>query len=65
MKMTPNVKAKLSETDHLLDDEYTTVRLKTTKTVIVEVEEDSEKKAKRKRPKLRGRLWRLRETLQF
>ena len=50
VKMTPNVKVKLSEIDHLFDDEYTTVRLKMTKTVIVEVEEDSEKKAKRKKP---------------
>ena len=50
VKITPNVKAKLSEIDHLFDDEYTTVRLKMTKTVIVEVEEDSEKKAKRKKP---------------
>ena len=31
--MTPNVKVKLREMDHLLDDEYVTVRVKMTKTV--------------------------------
>ena len=37
--MTPNVKVKLREMDHLLDDEYVTVRVKMTKTETVEVED--------------------------
>ena len=39
IKMTPNVKVKLREMDHLLDDEYVTVRVKMTKTETVEVED--------------------------
>ena len=37
--MTPNVKVKLREMDHLLDDEYVTVRVKMTKIETVEVED--------------------------
>ena len=37
--MTPNVKVKLKEMDHLLYDEYVTFRVKMTKTETVEVED--------------------------
>ena len=38
VKLTPNVRSKLKEIDHLLDEEYVTVRINMKKTVTVEVE---------------------------
>ena len=37
VKMAPNVREKLREIDHLLDQHYITLRVKTTETVTVEV----------------------------
>ena len=41
VKMTPNVGTKLREIDHLLDDEYVTLKVNMTETVTVESKEDS------------------------
>ena len=38
--MTPNVRDKLCDIDHLLDEEYTTVKIKMTKKVTVEMVND-------------------------
>ena len=40
VKMTPNVRDKLCDIDHLLDEEYTTVKIKMTKKVTVEMVND-------------------------
>ena len=53
VKMAPNVREKLREIDHLLDQHYITLRVKATETVTVEVEEDiTVKRRGRKRSKL-------------
>ena len=44
VKMEPNVRAKLHDIDHLLDDEYVSLRVMVTKTETVEVEDDPAKK---------------------
>ena len=40
VKMTPSVRMKLKDIDHLLDEDYETVKVKFTETVTVEVEEE-------------------------
>ena len=53
VKMAPNVRDKLREIDHLLDQHYITLRVKATETVTVEVEEDiTVERRGRKRSKL-------------
>ena len=42
--MTPSVRDKLCDIDHLLDEEYTTVKIKMTKKVTVEMVNDPTKK---------------------
>ena len=51
VKMTPNVREKLWAIDHLLDDHYVTLRVKATKTVTVEIEDDFVDRRGRKRSK--------------
>ena len=41
VKMTPNVRTKLREIDHLLDDEYVTLKVNMIETVMVESKEYS------------------------
>ena len=41
VKLTPNVRSKLKDIDHLLDEEYITVRIKMKKTITVEVEKSA------------------------
>ena len=38
VKLTPNVRSKLKDIDHLLDEEYVTVRMNMKKTITVEVD---------------------------
>ena len=53
VKMTPNVRDKLRDIDHLLDQHYITLRVQATETVKVEVEEDiTVERRGRKRSKL-------------
>ena len=51
VKMAPNVRDKLREIDHLLDQHYITLRVKATETVMVEVDKDItvERRGKKKR----------------
>ena len=44
VKMTPNVKTKLREIDHLLDEEYTTIRINMVKKVTILDENENGKK---------------------
>ena len=51
--MTPNVRDKLRDIDHLLDQHYITLRVKATETVTVEVDKDiTIERRGRKRSKL-------------
>ena len=53
VKMTPNVRDKLRDIDHILDHHYITLRVKATETVLVEVDEDITVETRgRKRSKL-------------
>ena len=53
VKMTPNVRDKLWDIDHLLDQQYITLRVKATETLTVEVDEDITVETRgRKRSKL-------------
>ena len=53
VKMTPNVRKKLREIDHLLDDEYVTLKVNMTETGMVESEDYStETKTTKKRKKV-------------
>ena len=53
VKMTPNVRDKLRDIDHLLDQHYITLRVKATETVTVEVDKDITVETRgRKRSKL-------------
>ena len=53
VKMTPNVRTKLREIDHLLDNEYVTLKVNMTETVMVEIEDDStETKTTKQRKKV-------------
>ena len=56
VKMTPNVKTKLREIDHLLDEEYTTIRINMEKKMtILDENEDGKKKTKTVRTLIKGR----------
>ena len=48
VKMTPNVRKKVREIDHLLDNEYVTLKVYMTETVTVEEMEDSTEARKTK-----------------
>ena len=53
VNMTPNVRDKLRDIDHLLDQHYITLRVKATETVTVEVDKDiTIERRGRKRSKL-------------
>ena len=51
VKMTPNVREKLRDIDHLLDKEYETIRIKLKETETVEVEEAEKNKSGKKNQK--------------
>ena len=51
VKMTPNVRAKLKEMDHLLDTEYETIRIKVKETQTFEVENCEKTKSGKKKKK--------------
>ena len=51
VKMTPNIREKLWAIDHLFDYHYVTLRVKATKTVTVEIEDDFVDKRGMKRSK--------------
>ena len=51
VKMTPNVREKLKDIDHLLDKEYETIRIKVKETETVEVEEAEKNKSGKKKQK--------------
>ena len=55
VKMIPNVRKQLKDIDHLLDDEYVTVKMNFTETVTVEVKDNNNNKksggGKVKKPK--------------
>ena len=67
--MTPNVRKQLQEIDHLLDNDYVTIRMNFTETVTVDVNEKPDKKAhrggKKRNKRQRGRHLQWRKILQF
>ena len=69
--MTPNVRDKLCDIDHLLDKEYTTVKIKMTKKVTVEIvndpttKTDGKKMTERKYVEVERNLTILKDPVSF
>ena len=63
VKMTPNVREKLKDIDHLLDKEYETIRIKVKETETVEVEEAEKNKSGKKKQKT-GKVKKEKEVVE-